>query len=93
MRKLLAAISAFKGLFSTVDAEMFFQVVFELEGFVAVVALELPQQCALVMADHVTLQAVHIGKRLVANLARLKQKSNLSKFADAFHLQETIKNL
>lgn len=75
MRELLAAISAFKGLFSAVDAEVFLQVMFKLEGFVAVVALELPQQCALVVADHVTLQAVNIGERLVANFARLKQKA------------------
>lgn len=41
------------------------------EGFVAFCALELPKNCALIVADHVPLEPVDVGEGFVANLAGL----------------------
>lgn len=57
---------------------MLFEVVFELEGFVAIVALVLPQVGALVVADHVPLQSVHIREALMTDLACLSAKEKTS---------------
>lgn len=43
----------------------------ELEGLVALLALELPQERALIVTDHVPLEAVHIREGLVADPAGL----------------------
>lgn len=72
MRKLLSAVGTFEWLLPAVNAQVLLQVMLELEGLVAVVALELAQLCALVMTDHVTLESVHVGEALVANLACLR---------------------
>lgn len=69
MGEFLAAIGALEGFLSAVDAEVLLEVVLELEGFVAVIALELAERRALVVADHVPLQPVHVREALVANLA------------------------
>ena len=50
---------------------------FELERFVALGALELAEDGALVVADHVPLQSVDVGESLVANFARLEPKGRL----------------
>lgn len=44
---------------------------FEFESLVAFCTLELSQDSALVVADHVTLQTVHIRERFVADFAGL----------------------
>lgn len=54
----------------------YFEVMFELEGLVAFSAFELPENGALVVANHVPLQAVDIGERLVADFAGLEKKIN-----------------
>ena len=46
--------------------------VFKLEGLVTVGTLEFTQSSRFVVADHVTLQTVDIGKVLLANTARLR---------------------
>lgn len=46
---------------------------FKLEGLVAVGALEFAQSSRFVVTNHVTLQAVDVGKILLANATRLKQ--------------------
>lgn len=48
------------------------EVVLELEGLLALGALELAQHGTLVVGDHVPLQPVHVGESLVAHLARLE---------------------
>lgn len=48
--------------------------VFEFESFIAIVAFEFAQQRALVVADHVPLQPVHVCEAFVADLARLLTK-------------------
>lgn len=45
--------------------------VFELERFFALGTFELAEHGALIVAYHVPLEAVHVGERLVAHLARL----------------------
>ena len=47
--------------------------VFKLEGLVTVGALEFTQPSRFVVADHMTLQTVHVGKVLLAHAARLNQ--------------------
>ena len=49
----------------------YLEVVFEFEGFVAVGAFEFTQAGALVVAYHVALQAVDIGKILLTYSATL----------------------
>lgn len=71
MGELLPTVGAFEGFFSAVYSEVFLQVMFELEGFIAIVTLELTELRALVVADHVPLQAIHICKALMADLACL----------------------
>ena len=46
---------------------------FELECLSTVRTLEAPQEGGFVMADHVTLEAVHVGEVLVTDGALLKQ--------------------
>ena len=50
---------------------MLLQVVLELEGLAALGALELAEVGALVVRDHVALQAVDVGERLAAHAAVL----------------------
>ena len=45
---------------------------FEFEGLVAVGTLEFAKYRALVVADHVSLQSVHVRESLAAHLARLR---------------------
>ena len=52
----------------------YLEVVLELESLLAVGAFEFAQASALVVADHVTLQTVHVGKVLLAHGARLANK-------------------
>jgi len=52
----------------------YLEMVLEFEGLVAVGALEFAQSGRFVVADHVTLQAVHIGKVLLTNAARLCER-------------------
>lgn len=52
----------------------YLEMMFELERFFALGTFELAQHRALVMAYHVPLEAVNVGKRLVAHLARLQMK-------------------
>lgn len=46
---------------------------FKFESLFAFWALELPEDGALVVADHVALQAIHIGECFVAHFTGLKQ--------------------
>lgn len=46
---------------------------FKFESLFAFWALELPENGALVVADHVALQTIHIGERFVTNFTGLKQ--------------------
>ena len=46
----------------------------EFERFVAVGAFEFPEPGALVVADHVTLETVHVGEILLTHAARLSTK-------------------
>lgn len=55
------------------DRLNYLEVVFKLEGLVAVGALEFAQSSRFVVADHVTLEAIDVGKVLLANAARLHQ--------------------
>ena len=50
----------------------YLEVVLELEGLLALGALELAQHCALVVGDHVSLEPVDVGEGLVTHLARLE---------------------
>lgn len=54
------------------NSYMFFQMVFELEGFTTFRTLELTEVCTFIMADHVTLQTVNIGEGLVTDCADLR---------------------
>lgn len=74
VREPLAAVVAPKWLLAGMDPHVLLEVVFELEGLVALLALELPQQGTLIVADHVPLESVDIGEGLVANAAGLKQE-------------------
>lgn len=74
MGEPLAAVGAPERLLARVDAHVFLQVVLELERLITVGTFELPQQRRLVVGNHVTLEAVHVGKLLVAHLAALKWK-------------------
>lgn len=55
------------------NAYVLFKMMLEFEGLIALITLELTQQSGLIVTDHVTLQAVHIGEGFVANLAALKE--------------------
>lgn len=46
----------------------------EFEGFIALGAFKFAQNSALVMADHVTLEAVDVGEGFVANFTRLQSQ-------------------
>lgn len=72
--ELFAAVGAFEGFFTAVNAKVLLKVVLEFKGFVAVVAFEFAQRGALVVADHVPLQPVYVRETLVADLARLLTK-------------------
>lgn len=61
----------------------YLQVMLEFEGLVAFCAFELSQNGALVVADHVTLEAVDVRKRLVAYFAGLQMR--LKKFKTCIH--------
>ena len=71
MAEALSAVSALEGLLPAVDADVLFEMVLELEGLAALGTLELAQIGALVVTDHVTLKAVDVCERLVADLADL----------------------
>jgi hypothetical protein len=53
-------------------------VVLEFEGLFALGAFEFAKNGTLVVANHVSLQSVHVGKLLVAHFARLKQQQQSS---------------
>lgn len=72
MGKAFAAVAAAEWFLAGMDAYMLFEVVLELEGLVAVGALEFAQQRRFVVADHVALQAIHVGETFVADFAALK---------------------
>lgn len=72
MAEPLAAVVALEGLLARMDADVLLQVVLQLERLITVVALEFAQHRRLLVADHVTLQAVHVGKGLAALGTRLK---------------------
>lgn len=74
MGKLFAAVGALEGLLAAVNPQVLLQMVLEFKGFVAIIAFEFAQQCAFVVADHVSLQPVNIREALVADLARLLNK-------------------
>ena len=67
----LAAVGALEGLLARVDAHVLLEVVLELERLAALGALELAEVGALVVRDHVALQAVDVGERLAAHAAVL----------------------
>lgn len=73
MREALTALVAAEGLLAGMDAHMLLQVVLELERLLTQEALELSQQRRLVVADHVSLQAINIRERLVAYFACLQR--------------------
>lgn len=56
----------------------YFQMMLELEGFLTFWTLEFTQHSTLVVADHVTLQPVHVGKGLIAHFACLKQNKEIN---------------
>lgn len=72
VRESLAAVVASEGLLAGMDPHVLLEVVLELEGLVALLALKLPQQRTLVVADHVPLQAVDVREGLVADAAGLQ---------------------
>lgn len=72
VREAFAAVVTAEGLLAGMDAHMLFQVVLELEGLVALVALEFTQQRGFIVADHMTLEAVHVREGLVAYFAGLQ---------------------
>ena len=72
MAEAFAAVLALEGLLARMDAHVLLQVVLQLERLITVVALEFAQHRRLLVADHVTLQAVHVGKGLAALGTRLK---------------------
>lgn len=66
----------------------------EFEGLVAVGAFEFAESSTLVVTDHVTLEAVHVGKVLLAHATRLMRggrrrnnirKRNAVRQAQSFH--------
>jgi hypothetical protein len=69
-----------KGAILTLKDEIakYLQVVLEFEGLFALGAFEFAKNCTLVVANHVSLQSVHVGKLLVAHFARLKQQQHSS---------------
>ena len=52
---------------------VYLEMVLELKSFSTVNTLEAPKDRGLVVADHVSLQAVHVGKLLLADSTLLKQ--------------------
>lgn len=80
MGEFLPAVGAFEGFLSAVYSEVLLEVMLELEGFIAIVALELAQLRALVVADHVPLQPIHVREALVAYLACLLTKQTVCSF-------------
>jgi hypothetical protein len=55
------------------ESNKYLEMMFKLEGLVAVGALEFTQSSRFVVADHVTLQTVDVGEVLLANTARLER--------------------
>jgi hypothetical protein len=53
----------------------------ELEGLIALRAFEFSQNCTLVVANHVSLEAVDVRKSFVANLTRLEQRGSVKRVA------------
>ena len=45
---------------------------FEFEGFSAIYAFESPEHSRLLVRDHVSLKAIHVGEMFIAHLATLK---------------------
>ena len=68
-----AAVGAFKRFFAGVDANVFLQVMLELEGFHAFGTLELAQFVGFVVGNHMALESVDIGERLRTHFAHLKK--------------------
>jgi hypothetical protein len=66
----------------------YLQVVLEFEGLFALGAFEFAKNCTLVVANHVSLQSVHVGKLLVAHFARLKQQQQSSLASKNSHLMQ-----
>lgn len=79
MREALATIVAAERLLAGMDANMLLEVMLEFECLVAVLAFEFAQQRRFVVADHVALQAVHVGERFLAQLAALNRFGNEQK--------------
>jgi hypothetical protein len=71
MTEPLATIITAERLLARMDAQVLLQVMLKLERLITVGALEFAQQRRLVVADHVALQAVDVGKVFVANFATL----------------------
>lgn len=71
MREFFATIGAAKWFFARMYANVLFQVMFEFERFVTVGAFEFAQQSRFVVADHVPLQAIHVGETFLAYFAAL----------------------
>lgn len=69
MREPFTAVGALKWFFSTMNANVFLEMMFELERLFALGTFELAQHRALVVTYHVPLETVNIGERLVAHLA------------------------
>lgn len=65
----------------------YLQVVLEFEGLFALGAFEFAKNSTLVVANHVSLQSVHVGKLLVAHFARLKQQQQSSLASKNSHVQ------
>ena len=73
MTEPLAAVLALERLLARMDSDVLLQVVFELKRLVAFGTLKLTQLGALLVANHVPLQAVDIGECLAANFADLRR--------------------
>ncbi|RUS89639.1 hypothetical protein EGW08_002560, partial [Elysia chlorotica] len=74
----LGARGALERFLSRVNANVlwWWKVMLEFECLAALRALELPQVGRLGVADHVTLQAIHIGKRFLTHLVERSQNKN-----------------
>lgn len=70
MREPFTAVGAFERFFSTMDANVFLEMMFKFERFFALWTFELAQHCAFIVTYHVPLEAVNVGERLVAHLTR-----------------------
>lgn len=68
----LAAIGAAERLLTRMYAHVLLQMMLELKCFVAIGAFEFAQQRRFIVTDHVSLEAVHVGKCLLANFTALQ---------------------